>query len=169
MFTSQQKPISINPFTAAAVPIAMNDIDVYNYVSTQLTTMKTLKSFSSLTEINVSELLTINNVVNDCIEKLSDLPSFYYKKINDNTTCASNIEKYKTIMTSYDIIVEKLISFTNISNEYSMNIKCVSSLNLGAEQAKFTFEEIFCRYKIKLTSIMRDLKKINTIIMLLVK
>lgn len=168
MFPIQQKPISTNPFTAIA-PVSQNETDVYNYISTQLTTIKALKSFTSLTEINVSELITINNIICDCIEKLSDLPSLYIKKINDNTTSASNIEKYKTIITFHDIIVEKLIGFTDISNEYSMNLKCVSSLNLGADQAKFTFEEIFSRYKTKLGSIIMDIKKVNSIISLLVK
>jgi hypothetical protein len=168
MFTSQQKPISTNPFTAIAVS-PQNETDVYNYVSTQLNAIKALKSFTSLTEINVNELITINNMICDCIEKLSDLPSMYMKKINDNTTCASNIEKYKTLSTIHDIIVEKLIAFTDISNEYSTNLKCISTLNIGAEQAKFTFEEIFCRYKLKLTSVMMDIKKVNSIISLLVK
>ena len=167
MFPSQQKPISTNPFAAIAVP--QNETELYNYVSTQLNTIKALKSFTGLTEINVNELITINNMICDCVEKLSDMPSIYIKKINDNIICASNIEKYKTIISVHDMIVEKLVSFTDISNEYSMNLKSVSSLNLGADQAKFTFEEIFCRYKTKLGSIMTDLKKVNSIILLLVK
>jgi hypothetical protein len=81
----------------------------------------------------------------------------------------SNIEKYKTIISVHDMIVEKLISFTEISNDYSMNLKCVASLNLSAEQAKFTFEEIFSRYKTKLGSIIMDIKKVTTLVTMLVK
>lgn len=167
MFTSLQKPTSTNMF-ATVVPV-QNDLDVYNFIQTQLNTIKSLKSFTTLTEINLGEFTTISNLSNEILERLNDMTLFYIKKLNDETISAYNIDKYKIMYTIHDNIIEKLIAFNDISNEYSGNLKHVSSLNLPAEQAKFTFEEIFNRYKLKLGSIITDIKKIHTFASLLKK
>jgi hypothetical protein len=122
-----------------------------------------------LTEINLGEFTTISNLSNEILERMSDLTLFYIKKINDETISAYNIDKYKIMYNIHNDIIEKLIAFNDISNEYSGNLKHVSSLNLPAEQAKFTFEEIFNRYKLKLVSIITDIKKIHTFASLLKK
>lgn len=168
MFTSLQKPTSTNMFASAVVPV-QNDLDTYNFIQTQLNTIKSVKSFTTLTEINLGEFTTISNLSNEILERLNDMTLFYIKKLNDETISAYNIDKYKIMYTIHDSIIEKLIAFNDISNEYSGNLKHVSSLNLPADQAKFTFEEIFNRYKLKLVSIITDIKKIHTFASLLKK
>ncbi len=167
MFTSLQKPTSTNMF-ATVVPL-QNDLDVYNFIQTQLNTIKGLKSFTTLTEINLGEFTTISNLSNEILERMNDLTLFYIKKLNDETISAYNIDKYKIMYSIHDNMIEKLIAFNDISNEYSGNLKHISSLNLPADQAKFTFEEIFNRYKLKLVSIITDIKKIHTLASLLKK
>jgi hypothetical protein len=168
MFTSLQKPSSTNMFASVVAPV-QNDLDTYNFIQTQLNTIKSVKSFTTLTEINPSEFTTISNLSNEILERLSDLSLFYIKKINDETISAYNIDKYKIMYNIHNEMIEKLLDFNDISNEYSGNLKHISSLNLPADQAKFTFEEIFNRYKLKLVSIITDIKKIHTLASLLKK
>jgi hypothetical protein len=59
-------------------------------------------------------------------------------------------------------LIAKIIKFNNIHNEVSINLKHLASLQLTEDQKRFTFDEIFYRYKLNIYEIMSDIKIINT-------
>ena len=108
----------------------------------------------STTDFNIINVASL-----DCLEKLSTLSTIYIKKINE---CNLTNTKLNTMYDKHLELIAKIIKFNNIHNEVSNNLKHLSSLQLTEDQKRFTFDEIFYRYKLNIYEIMSDIKIINT-------
>ena len=144
------------------------NLSAYIDVQTQLSNIKTLSCFTNLTEIIPSEFTKINSISIECIEKLNELTLYYIKKINDNSTCAYNLDRLNNMFDKHLELITKIYKFNNISYDVSNNMKQINS-NLSPDHVKFTFDEIFNRYKLQICDIISDIKMINTYSSLLKK
>lgn len=164
MFTNQPKTSIFNNTILPA-----NEFDIYNHIQTQFTNIKGLQSFTNLTGIIFTDFTIIHNVSHECVDKLGDMSLVYIKKINDEMTSNTNIEKLKTMYDIHNHMIDKIVKFNNLTNELSDNLKYTASTTLTADSSKFTFEEIFNRYKLIITTILSDIKKINLYVTMLKK
>ena len=162
MFTNQKTSIFNNTILPA------NEFDIYNHVQTQFTNIKGLQSFTNLTGIVFTDFTIIHNVSHECVDKLGEMSLIYIKKINDEITPSTNIEKLNIMYEIHNHMIDKIIKFNNITNEISNNLKYTAS-TLTADSSKFTFEEIFNRYKLIITTILSDIKKLNLYVTMLKK
>ena len=150
-----------NTFTRPAFPTITigPEFNLYSEVETCFTNIKTLSIFVNSQEMNTTDFNIINVVSLDCLEKLSTLSTIYIKKINE---CNLTNTKLNTMYDKHLELIAKIIKFNNIHNEVSNNLKHLSSLQLTEDQKRFTFDEIFYRYKLNIYEIMSDIKIINT-------
>lgn len=150
-----------NTFTRPAFPtISIGpEFNLYSEVETCFTNIKTLSIFVNSQEMSTTDFNVINVVSLDCLEKLSTLSTIYIKKINE---CNLSNIKLNTMYDKHLELIAKIIKFNNIYNEVSINLKHLASLQLTEDQKKFTFDEIFYRYKLNIYEIMSDCKIINT-------
>ena len=150
-----------NTFTRPAFPTITigPEFNLYTEVETCFTNIKTLSIFVNSQEMNTTDFNVINVVSLDCLEKLSTLSTIYIKKINE---CNLTNTKLNTMYDKHLELIAKIIKFNNIHNEVSNNLKHLSSLQLTEDQKRFTFDEIFYRYKLNIYEIMSDIKIINT-------
>ena len=162
MFTNIKPSIFNNTVLPA------NEFDIYNHVQTQFTNIKGLQSFTNLTGIVFTDFTIIHNVSHECVDKLGEMSLVYIKKLNDEMTPSTNIEKLNIMYEIHNHTIDMIIKFNNITNEISNNLKYTAS-TLTADSGKFTFEEIFNRYKLIITTILYDIKKINLYVTMLKK
>ena len=178
---ASNKPLlqsNINPITnyMSKVNPSSNDYSVYFTtnlsayidIQTQFLNIKTLSCFTNLTEIIPSEFTKINSISIECIEKLNELTLYYIKKLNDNSTCAYNLDRLNNMFDKHLELITKIYKFNNISCDVSNNMKQINN-NLSPDHTKFTFDEIFNRYKLQICDIISDIKMINTYSSLLKK
>jgi hypothetical protein len=137
------------------------DIDIYNYINTQFNNIRTLTTFTNISNINTSDFTTINNISIVCLDKLSDLSIHYLKKINEDTLSLISLDKLNKMYDIHNDLISKIHNFNNISKETATNIKELALLNLSSEYTKFIFEDIFNRYKLILCQISDCIKKLN--------
>jgi len=110
--------------------------------------------------MSMDDLTNINIVSTDSIEKLGELSVIYVRNNNSKT-------KLNYIYERHLELIAKIIKFNNIFNEISQNIKQLASLNLSEEEKRYTYIDIFFRYKLQLFEIIADIKVLivhNTII-----
>ena len=150
-----------NTFTRPAFPTITigTEFNLYIEVETCFTNIKTLSIFVNSQEMSTTDFNVINVVSLDCLEKLSTLSTIYIKKINE---CNLTNTKLNTMYDKHLELITKIIKFNNIHNEVSNNLKHLASLQLTEDQKRFTFDEIFYRYKLNIYEIMSDIKIINT-------
>ena len=150
-----------NTFTRPAFPTITigTEFNLYTEVETCFTNIKTLSIFVNSQEMNTTDFNVINVASLDCLEKLSTLSTIYIKKMNE---CNLTNTKLNTMYDKHLELIAKIIKFNNIHNEVSNNLKHLSSLQLTEDQKRFTFDEIFYRYKLNIYEIMSDIKIINT-------
>jgi len=150
-----------NTFTRPAFPTVIigPEFNLYTEVETCFTNIKTLSIFVNSQEMTTSDFNVINVVSLDCLEKLSTLSTIYIKKMNE---CNLSNTKLNTMYDKHLELITKIIKFNNIYNEVSINLKHLASLQLTEDQKRFTFDEIFYRYKLNIYEIMSDIKIINT-------
>ena len=150
-----------NTFTRPAFPTLTigPEFNLYTEVETCFTNIKTLSIFVNSQEMTTSDFNVINVVSLDCLEKLSTLSTIYIKKINE---CNLSNTKLNTMYDKHLELIAKIIKFNNIYNEVSINLKHLASLQLTEDQKRFTFDEIFYRYKLNIYEIISDIKIINT-------
>ena len=115
--------------------------------------MKTLSIFTESLDMKPSDLNIINNISLDSIEKLGEISIIYIKNNNSKTKLNTIFEKHLELIT-------KIIKFNNIYSEISLNIKQLASIELTEDEKRFTFVDIFCRYKLQLYEIISDINMI---------
>jgi len=124
--------------------------NVYSLIEKQFLNMKKLSIFSESQDMKPSDLDTINSTSADSIEKLGELSIIYIKNNNSKT-------KLNTIFEKHLELVTKIIKFNNIYSEISLNIKQLASIELTEDEKRFTFVDIFYRYKLQLYEIISDI------------
>jgi len=124
--------------------------NVYSLIEKQFLNMKTLSIFSESQDMKPSDLETINSVSAGSIEKLGELSIIYIKNNNSKTKLNNIFEKHLELIT-------KIIKFNNIYSEISLNIKQLASIELTEDERRFTFVDIFYRYKLQLYEIISDI------------
>jgi len=127
------------------------DISIYSVIEKKFSSMKTIQFFRECIELNPDDLIIINNISVDSIEKLGELSVIYVKNNNNKT-------KLNYIFERHLELVSKIIKFNNIYSELSSNIKQIASLNLNDDEKRFTFVDICFRYKLLLCEIISDIQ-----------
>jgi hypothetical protein len=124
--------------------------NVYYLIEKQFLNMKTLSIFTESQDMKPSDLNIINSISADSIEKLGEISIIYIKNNNSKTKLNTIFEKHLELIT-------RIIKFNNIYNEISLNIKQLASIDLTEDEKRFTFVDIFCRYKLQLYEIISDI------------
>jgi hypothetical protein len=124
--------------------------NVYSLIEKQFLNMKKLSIFSESQDMKPSDLETINSISADSIEKLGEVSIIYIKNNNSKTKLNSIFEKHLELIT-------KIIKFNNVYSEISLNIKQLASIELTEDEKRFTFVDIFYRYKLQLYEIISDI------------
>lgn len=145
MFTSMQ---NLKPF------------DTYNIVQTHFNNMRTLQIFTTLTFIS-NDLVTINNIILECTDKLSEQSVFYIKKLTDDTLPLSSIEHYKNMYSLHLELLDKIKEFNYISTDVANVLKTAASITMNQDAINFLFYEAINKYRLLNCNIIDCLKRIN--------
>jgi hypothetical protein len=132
----------------------------YNIVQTQFTNMKTLQIFNTFTFIP-NDIITINNIVLDCTDKLSELSVLYIKKITDETLSNSSIEYYKEMYNLHLELLNNIYEFNYISTEIANVLKTIASITMNQDTINFLFYEAINKYRLYNYKIIDCVKRLN--------
>ena len=145
MFTSMQ---NLKPF------------DTYNIVQTHFSNMRTLQIFALFTPES-NDIVTINNIILDCVDKLSDQSVFYIKKLTDDTLSSPSIEHYKNMYSLHLELLDKIKEFNYISTDVANVLKTTASVTMNQDAINFLFYEAINKYRLLNCNIIDCLKRIN--------
>ena len=133
-----------------------NEFNIYFIIEKQFLQMKSLSIFTESQNMKSSDFEGINSISVESIEKLGELSIIYIKN--------SSNDKLKIMFEKHLELIKKIIKFNNIYSEISLNIKQLASLDLTEDEKRFTFVDIFYRYKLQLYEIISDIKILIAII-----
>jgi hypothetical protein len=122
--------------------------------------MKTLQIFNTFTFIP-NDIITINNIVLDCTDKLSELSVLYIKKITDETLSNSSIEYYKEMYNLHLELLNNIYEFNYISTEIANVLKTIASITMNQDTINFLFYEAINKYRLYNYKIIDCVKRLN--------
>ena len=141
--------------------------DIYTFVFSQYSKIKTTKSFTSFSQISSEELILISNTTMECLEKLSEVSAFIERKINDTALNSIIISQLNKLDNFHNNLLDEIYSFNQISNDVTILIKEISTLNYTPDTINYLYFNIINKYKQLLLKIFNSIIKINVYLELL--
>lgn len=137
--------------------IKTNQFDVYNYIQTQFTIIKNLNAFTTYSIIPGKDLITISNIIMDCIEKLGDTSALYIRKINDVNISSITIDQLQKMQQTHDELIITIKKFNIISSD----ITYVYQNDYSQDAINHMHWDIINRYKMLIFEIIDLIKRLN--------
>lgn len=150
-------------FSSSSV-VKPNPFEHYNTTLGQFQNIKNIPSFTNYTIILPADLLTISNITNDCIDKLSEISILYIKKQYDSTISVSTIEKLKIMYELHNELLGFIYNFNKISSDVVDGLKDVSQYNMNQELVNYIYYDIINRYKLIILKICETIKRLNVFV-----
>jgi hypothetical protein len=142
-------------------PPSFEIFSVYNYVQSQFTAIKNCDTFLNFTVISPTELVSINNITLDCIDKLSDISSLYIKKIHDSSISIVTIDQINKMSEFHNELLDKLYKFNAISVDVTNNIKEIELSKFNQEIQNYINYNTINKYNLLILQIIDTIKRIN--------
>ena len=144
-----------------------NYFDVYNYIQTQFTSIKNLNAFKTFTVIPTNDLITISNILMDCVERLGDISAFYIKKTNDQNISVATVDQLQKMYQIHNELIILISKFTLISSDILNSMKDIYQNNFGQDTINYIYWDIINRYKLLIFEIIDCIKKLNVYVELI--
>lgn len=138
-----------------------NPLEVYNYINTQILTIKNSQQFTNFVSISPTDLITINTIILDCVERLSDTSILYIRKIHDSNLSIVTIEQICKMLEMHNDLLNKLSNFNNISTDITNNVKNIAQFNFNEDIQNYMNYELINKYKLIILQIIELIKRIN--------
>lgn len=148
-------------FTVIPQPVKIIPFDVYNFIHSQIICIKNISSFSNYSIISPSDLISISNIIFDCVEKLSDTSALYIKKLNDSNISSKNINNLHEMYCLHNELLERLYKFNTISSDISEKSKEIFDINSNKDVINYIYYDIINRSKLIIFQIIESIKKLS--------
>lgn len=140
--------------------VKVSPFEIYNHVQTQFTSIKTLNSFQTYTIISSNDLITISNIVSDCVHQLGDISALYISKINDSNISVHTVDQLQKMYLLHNELIDNINKFGLISMDISNNVKEINKFNLTQDTIYYIYWDICNRYKLVILQILESIKKL---------
>ncbi len=150
-------------FATASVSttVKTNPFEVYNHIQTQFTSIKNLNAFNTYTIIPANDLITISNIVMDCVERLGDISALYIKKTNDSNISVVTIDQLQKMHQTHNELITTIKKFNLISSDITDSMKDIFQNNFSQDAVSYMYWDIINRYKLLIFEIIDSIKKLN--------
>lgn len=146
-------------FTSSSVKV--NPFDYYNCVETQFISIKNLNSFQNYTMISSNDLITISNIVTNCVENLGDISALYISKINNSKISVHTVDQLQKMLLLHDDLIDNINKFSSISLDITNNIKEIHKNSFTQEIVNYIYWDIISRNKLIVIKVLETLKKLS--------
>lgn len=144
-----------------------HSLDTYNYVLTQITSIKSIGSFTNFSQISGQDLISISNITFDCLDKLSEVSVFIERKLSDvnlNELTLAQLAKMSDLDTQ---IYEQINLFNRITHDSALLAKDTAVGTMNQDVINYINFDIINKYKQIIFKIIMLLKKINVYVEIL--
>ena len=135
--------------------------ETYNTVQEQFQIIRNLNSFNTYTCPSTDDLMLISNITIDCVDKLSEISSFYIKKAYDATISMSTIDKVHKMNDIHNELLNNIYKFNLISSDVTERFIDIFTKNLSQDVINFIYYDIINRYKMIIFQIFDSINKLN--------
>ena len=108
--------------------------------------------------------MLISNITIECIDKLSEISSFYIKKTNDATISMSTIDKVHKMNDIHNELLNNIYKFNSISSDVTNKYIDIFTKNLSQDVINYIYYDIINRYKMIIYQIFDSINKINVFV-----
>lgn len=145
----------------ASSSVKVNPFDYYNHVETQFISIKNLNSFQNYTMISSNDLITISNIVTNCVENLGDISALYISKINNSKISVHTVDQLQKMLLLHDDLIDNINKFSSISLDITNNIKEIHKNSFTQEIVNYIYWDIISRNKLIVIKVLETLKKLS--------
>jgi hypothetical protein len=144
----------------ASSSVKINPFDYYNHVETQFISIKNLNSFQNYTMISSNDLITMSNIISECVENLGDISVFYINKTNNSTISVHTVDQLQKMYQLHNELIDSINKFSSISLDITNNIKEIHKNSFTQEIVNYIYWDIISRHKLIVVKILEILKKL---------
>ena len=144
----------------ASSSVKVNPFDYYNHVETQFISIKNLNSFQNYTMISSNDLITMSNIISECVENLGDISVFYINKTNNSTISVHTVDQLQKMYQLHNELIDSINKFSSISLDITNNIKEIHKNSFTQEIVNYIYWDIISRHKLIVVKILEILKKL---------
>jgi hypothetical protein len=140
--------------------VKVNPFATYNHVETQFISIKNLNSFQNYTMISSNDLITMSNIISECVENLGDISVFYINKTNNSTISVHTVDQLQKMYQLHNELIDSINKFSSISLDITNNIKEIHKNSFTQEIVNYIYWDIISRHKLIVVKILEILKKL---------
>ena len=144
----------------ASSSVKVNPFDYYNHVETQFISIKNLNSFQNYTMISSNDLITMSNIISECVENLGDISVFYINKTNNSTISVHTVDQLQKMYQLHNELIDSINKFSMISLDITNNLKEINKNNFNQEMINYIYWDIVSRHKLIILKILELIKKL---------
>ena len=144
----------------ASSSVKVNPFDYYNHVETQFISIKNLNSFQNYTLISSNDLITMSNIISECVENLGDISVFYINKTNNSTISVHTVDQLQKMYQLHNELIDSINKFSMISLDITNNLKEINKNNFNQEMINYIYWDIVSRHKLIILKILELIKKL---------